>query len=152
MKNHLKIKSKSKNLPEYFELIFSITFGLFLIYNLWSKIVFEDYPSNLVFAFIGFVMLFDSPERFKKEVILAEDCIIYRGGNSASNWTKISEFEIKDKKLIIRSSLRTFRIHFDDINISDIDKITSFLNEKLSSLFMGRLVFDNELRIISDKA
>jgi hypothetical protein len=149
-KDSPKININSKNFFEYFELILAISLGLFFIVNIWGKFLFDD-NSNIIWAYIGLILLIESVNNFKKELIFAEDCIIFKGGKQLTKLNKINEFEIKDNKLMIRTSYSAYLIPLNNINKIDANRIISILNQKLTSLFKGIIIFDDELKMIENK-
>lgn len=147
------IKIKSKRIYEYVAYTLSVIFGILLIYNFWGQLAFRHDAANLLFAFMGGILLIESTQGFfYKQLFMTKDLISLNNGKGLSEWSKINEFEIKDKKLIIRTPNQSFWIRFNDIDSSDTEKIISILNQKLSNLFNGTLVYDNEIKIIGNKA
>jgi len=147
------IKVKSKTIYDYVEFILSILFGILLIYNFWGQLAFRHDAANLLFALIGLVLMIESTQVFfYKRLFMTKDLISLNNGKGLSAWSKINKFEIDGKKLIIKTLSRNFWFRFDDIDPNDTEKILSIFNKKLSSLFNGTIVYDNEIRIVENNA
>lgn len=151
--NVIVIRIKSKRFYEYAEYILSVVFGIFLIYNFWGRLAFKHDAANLLFALIGIILLIESTQSFfYRRLFLTNELISFTNGKGLSEWSKINAFEVKGKKLILRTSSRNFWFRFDDIDKNDADKIVSIFNQKLSNIFNGTLIYDKGIIITGNKA